>query len=204
MKKITITTMTLLVCFSSAIAAQSYYPERSELRVQVAEMNAPRTILEQGLNTLIAFLQQNQRPTKEQVTQFLDKSVAPYFDFAYMARWAGGPRWARMTTNEKLEMEARIQQMFLSTLAQRLSSFGNQQVRIMRPRIGQGNEVSIGVMIQNPQAYPARLRFRFYYSRNGWRIFDVAANGSSATMYYRKLFNRRSQSPDWQGYPRRR
>ena len=203
MKKITIAATILLAGFCSAATAQPYYPDRAGMRAQIAEMNAPRTILKQGLTSLIAFLQQNQKPSKEQVTQFLDKQVAPYFDFAYMARWAGGQRWAGMSTNEKLQMEARIQQMFLSTLAQNLSSYDNQQVRIMRPRRGQGNEVSIDVAIMNPRGYPARLKFRFYNSPNGWRIFDVAANGNSATMHYRKVFNRAAQ-PMGRGYPVRR
>ena len=206
MKKTIVVTAALLAGFCSASNAQGYYPQQQQpsMRVQIAEMNAPRTILQRGLGDLIAFMSENRQPTKEALAEYLDTQIAPYFDFAYMARWAGGPRWTNMTTAEKLRMESQIKQMFLSTLAEKLSNFGDQQVRVLRPRRGQGNEVSIDVAIMNARGYPARLKFRFYYSRNGWRIFDVAANGSSATMYYRKLFNR---SPEprgrsgWTGRP---
>ena len=205
MKKTIVVTAALLAGFCSASIAQGYYPQQQpSMRVQIAEMNAPRTILQRGLGDLIAFMSENRQPTKEALAEYLDTQIAPYFDFAYMARWAGGPRWTNMTTAEKLRMESQIKQMFLSTLAEKLANFGDQQVRVLRPRRGQGSEVSIDVAIMNARGYPARLKFRFYYSRNGWRIFDVAANGSSATMHYRKLFNRSPQPggrSGWKGMP---
>ena len=34
----------------------------------------------------------------------------------------------------------------------------------------------------------SRLNFRFYWNDQGWRIFDVSANGASAVAYYRSYF----------------
>ena len=36
--------------------------------------------------------------------------------------------------------------------------------------------------------YPAELDFRLYRGTDGWKVFDVVANGSSALVYYRDYF----------------
>ena len=39
-----------------------------------------------------------------------------------------------------------------------------------------------------PTGIPTKLEFRFYKSTDGWKIFDVKAEGNSAVVYYRKQF----------------
>jgi phospholipid transport system substrate-binding protein len=41
------------------------------------------------------------------------------------------------------------------------------------------------VILQNPGSYPARMEFRLYRSADGWKVFDVLAQGRSVLMYYR-------------------
>jgi phospholipid transport system substrate-binding protein len=108
-----------------------------------------------------------------------------------MASWAAGDRvWQRMGEQQQDDLVDYIKQDFLTTLATRLTGFGDQQVQVSRPRSVAENEVRVGVSIINPQAYPARLNFRFYLSEDGWKVFDVSANGSSAVMHYRNQFRR--------------
>jgi phospholipid transport system substrate-binding protein len=47
------------------------------------------------------------------------------------------------------------------------------------------------VAILQASGYPANLDFRFYRGKTGWKVFDVAANGSSALTYYRQYFARK-------------
>jgi phospholipid transport system substrate-binding protein len=39
-----------------------------------------------------------------------------------------------------------------------------------------------------PNGIPTKLEFRFYKSKDGWKIFDVKAAGNSAVVYYRNQF----------------
>ncbi len=155
---------------------------------QQVKKRGPSAILKRGLDRLIAFAGQDSRPSKKQVAGFLDQEIAPYFDFAYMARWVAGRTWRSMTPAHRVRLEQRLQRDFLGTLAQRLTSFSGQQVRVLRPRMREGNEVDVAVAVQNPGGYPARLNFRFYRSNDGWKVFDVSANGNSAVAYYRQNF----------------
>lgn len=182
----------LAFCVSGVAAAQPYYGGKGTAPGAVREdqQPAPVSILKAGLARLIAFAGQKERPSERQIQVFLDHEIAPYFDFAYMARWAGGRMWQRMSPDQRRAFESRLQRQFLGTLAERLTKYGGQQVRVLRARRGRTNEVIVGVAVQNPRGYPSRLQFRFYQSAEGWKVFDVSANGSSAVMHYRKHFQR--------------
>ena len=110
-----------------------------------------------------------------------------------------------MGREQQQELEQSIKQDFLTTLATRLTGFGNQQFQVSHPRGVAEKEVVVGVTILNPQVYPARLDFRFYLAEDGWKVFDVAANGSSAVMHYRQQFRQmmRERMMPYRGYGRR-
>jgi len=196
----------ILVGCSGFVSAQPYYPIGAAPSADAQQVQAPgpALILKQGLQRLIAFIGSKERPDSRRIAAFLDQEIAPYFDFDYMARWAGGRLWQEMTPQQRREFEGQLQQRFLGTLAQRLGGYGGQQVRVMRARQGRNNEVTVDVAVMNPGSYPSRLKFRFYPSRDGWRIFDVSANGSSAVMYYRQYFSQkmRRQGTPSRGYRR--
>ncbi|MCB1849493.1 MAG: ABC transporter substrate-binding protein [Gammaproteobacteria bacterium] len=182
----------LVTVFCSGLAqAQPYFPER-DLPLggtRQAQSPGPVMILRQGLKKLIAFAAAEGGPGAAQAEAFLEREIVPYFDFAYMARWAAGNRiWQRMGEAQQQEMENRIKQDFLTILAARLSGFASQQVQVMPVNRASASEVTVSVAILNPQTYPARLDFRFYRAQEGWKIFDVSANGSSAVMHYRTEF----------------
>lgn len=183
----------LLAGFSGLVGAQPYFPigdyapgwMPAEISRQ-AQQPDPAVILRQGLKRLMAFAGADPRPGREQAEAFLQTEIAPYFDFAYMASWAVGQRaWQQMNERQREDVENYIKQDFLATLATRLTAFGDQQVQLSRPRQVAENEVMVAVTILNPQAYPARLNFRFYRAEEGWKVFDVSANGNSAVVHYR-------------------
>ncbi|MCP5405927.1 MAG: ABC transporter substrate-binding protein [Chromatiaceae bacterium] len=181
----------LAVGFSGQVFSQPYYPEgiMPFAIPRQAQVPGPAVILKQGLRRLMAFAGSDPKPGRAQAEAFLEREIAPYFDFAYMASWAAGDRiWQRMGAAQKDELVDYIKQDFLTTLATRLTGFGGQQVQVSHPRRVSENEVMVGLSILNPQTYPARLNFRFYRAEDGWKVFDVSANGSSAVMHYRNQF----------------
>jgi phospholipid transport system substrate-binding protein len=174
--------------------AQPYYPSYGTARYfqpgPVAEAPGPGTLTREGFGKMLKFLSADRPLAKEEVVAFLRNEIAPYFDFAYMARWAAGPRYSNLSDAQRAELAARIEADFLSTLTQRLLGYSKQQARILPTRRRSANQASVSVAIQNPRGYPARLDFRFHRTDLGWKIYDVSANRSSALMYYRQLFNR--------------
>ena len=154
----------------------------------VVQADTPSVLLKQGIGKLTGFIKSGQAANRAQARAFLKTEIAPYFDFAYMTRWSAGPAWRRMGPEQRARMQEQLTESFLTTLAQRLTSFTNQPVRFFTPR-GQGsNDVRVSAWIMQPNGYPTKLEFRFYRGRNGWKIFDVKADGNSAVVYYRKHF----------------
>jgi phospholipid transport system substrate-binding protein len=143
-------------------------------------------VLREGMDKMLEFLGQAEKPNKLQVAAFLDGEIAPYFDFDYMAKWVAGPGYSAMGEEQRAALAAKLEARFLGTLASRLARYQGQQVRFLRPRAGRRGAVSVGVAILRPGSYPSKLDFRMYRSQEGWKVYDVIANGRSAAAFFRQ------------------
>jgi phospholipid transport system substrate-binding protein len=149
----------------------------------------PAMLVEQGMNKMLAFLNQEQRPDEDALMAFLGNEITLFFDFPYMAKSAAGPVYRHMDQQQRDRMSDNIQQQFLAAMAARLEGFDSQQVRVVSQRYGRGGYTAkVSVAVLQPQGYPARLDFRFYRAKTGWKVFDVSANGQSAVIHYRRQF----------------
>jgi phospholipid transport system substrate-binding protein len=151
--------------------------------------------LKDGLDKLLEFMNQKEVPNKLQLAAYLDKEIAPYFDFHYMARWVAGPAYARMSPDGRKALASKLEADFLGGLANRLASYKGQQVRMLRPRMGPRGAVNVNVGILRPGTYPSKLQFRMYRAQDGWKVYDVVASGRSVAAYYRTQFQRTAASP---------
>jgi phospholipid transport system substrate-binding protein len=158
-------------------------------------------VLREGIDKLLTYLQATD-DNKLQVAAYLDKEIAPYFDFDHMAKWVAGARWQRMGAERREAMAADLEARFLSTLAKQLAKYEDQQVRFLRPRTAGRGAVSVPVGILRPGSYPSKLEFRMYKGDDGWKVYDVVANGRSASAYYRTQLARASMPPQGGTYGR--
>jgi len=146
--------------------------------------------LKEGMDRLLKFLGEQDSMNKLQVAAFLDREIAPYFDFDSMAQWVAGPAYRSMSPKERSELTAWLESDFLSVLASNLVGYQGQQFRMLTPRRGPRGAVNINVAILRADTYPSTLQFRMAPSDQGWRVYDVVANGRSASSYYRVQFQR--------------
>jgi phospholipid transport system substrate-binding protein len=134
-------------------------------------------------------------PAPSAVARYLDQQIAPLFDFRSMARAAGGRLYETLSPQQRADMEEEIKRMFLTRLTIGLAGYDGQQVRFLRPHISpDGSEATISMAIMNPGRYPARIDFRLAFHGRDWRIIDLAANGTSAVVYYRNMLLREAMS----------
>lgn len=188
----------MLFAVAQIEAAPGYAYPQQRPTAQVQDPG-PDVVLREGMTHLLKFMRQKERPDPEAVTAYIETKIAPHFDFAYMAQWAAGPAYRKMDEAQRNDMTQKVKEMLLTTLAKRLGSYENQDVRFFRPRrVGQ-NEVKVRVGILQAGGYPAKIDFRFYRGKSGWKVFDVSANGNSAINFYRQHFARqmRQQRSNW-------
>ncbi|MEJ2590290.1 MAG: ABC transporter substrate-binding protein [Candidatus Thiodiazotropha sp.] len=193
MKKIFPAIALMLLFAGASLQAAPYYgyaPPPS--RMPQMEQAGPGQVLREGMTKLLKFMRQPERPSQQQIEAFLQREIAPYFDFEYMAGWVAGPMNRQMNPQQRAELAGKIEQMLLGTLTEKLAGYGNQDVRFFPPRRAGENEVKVRVGILQASGYPASIDFRFYRSKGGWKVFDVSANGSSALAFYRQYFSRQT------------
>jgi phospholipid transport system substrate-binding protein len=157
----------------------------------------PATVLRDGLNKLVGFLKQDPKPDAARVSKFLDDEIASYFDFAYMARASAGGMYRQMDDEQRQKLQAKLREMFLTAMAQHLAAYDKQEIDFLPPRRGgqRGDEVTLPIAVRGAQGYPSELDFRLYLGQDGWKVFDVVANGSSALVYYRDYFRNALRRP---------
>jgi phospholipid transport system substrate-binding protein len=184
----------LLVIFATTQTATAapYYPGqpphwRAPARDKIDSTN-PGAIVRAGITKLTDFIKSGGAKDREQALAFMATEIEPYFDFNYMTRWAAGSAWRRMSTQQRASMEQQLKTAFMNTLAQKLVTYTDQQIRYFTPRGQGGDEVRVSVWIMQPSGIPTKLEFRFYKSKAGWKIFDVKAEGNSAVVHYRNQF----------------
>jgi phospholipid transport system substrate-binding protein len=153
---------------------------------------APDQLLRRGLDRLSGFLRGARGAAQPgEIRAFLDDEIAPYFDFPAMARWSAGPLYPRLTPQQRTQLTARLRDLFLGALARNLGAYAQPVPRMevyparMSPWMGEAN---VRALVLPHDGYPIQLDFRFYRTRYGWKVFDVAANGASAAAFYRSYF----------------
>ncbi len=196
MKRIWLASMALACLhMTSAYAATPYYYPGYGMRTPARPsappvQPAPDQIVRQGIDRLKGFLSRGSA-SPAQIRGFLDEQISPYFDFDYMAKWAGGETYRQMNDEQRRRFAIKLKGMFFSALARNLGTYSRTEPRIdiSRPRRrARSNEVDVMARVTPRRGYPTTLMFRFYRSSDGWKVFDVTANGTSAVAYYRKHF----------------
>ncbi len=181
----------LLALGSVAVSARPYAapnwqrPQPQPQRDLAAEAEA---VVKQGMEGLLEFMGSKPRPTDMRLAAFLEEQVAPRFDFQRMASMSLGPAYQRLSEEKATGLQQSIEQHFLKALVKKLAGFDQQQVRFFRPRRAGINQAVVTVGIANPSGYPARFDFRMYHGKDGWKVYDVAANGRSVVAFYRRHF----------------
>jgi phospholipid transport system substrate-binding protein len=152
----------------------------------------PDTLVREGISKLQAFMAGGGGVEPDKAMAFIEEKIAPYFDFDYMAEWAAGYHWRRMSEQAKARLTRQIRDRFLRALARHLGAYDLPVVRVQSARRGSSPGEALVPTVVIPRrggGAPLRLNFRFYRSPAGWKIFDVTANNQSAVMYYRQQFN---------------
>jgi phospholipid transport system substrate-binding protein len=178
-----------LLCALPILAnAQPPYPGPLYPRESPALPN-PAGLVREGLDKLLAVSAQVSHGTDPRaLLPRLREEIAPYIDFAYMADWVAGPYKRQMGPAQRREFAVHLQQRFLAALAQRLSGGQGYSYRLLPPQSHRG-ETDVGVQVLQYNRPLHRVNFRLYWDGQGWKMFDVVADGSSALQYYRQDFN---------------
>lgn len=155
---------------------------------QASQKNNPALTLKNGLDQLITYLRSE--PSAAELGAYLEKEIAPSFDFEFMGKAAAGPLYRYMDDEQKQRLVKKLEVMFLTAMAEKLSKYDNQDVAYLPPRRNRQGQVMVSALVNNPGRYPGRVDFRMHQSENGWKVYDVVGNSASAIAFYRAYFRK--------------
>ena len=153
-----------------------------------ADVENPVVMLQKGMDKLLKYLKEH--ADGEGVGIFLATEISPSFDFPFMAKAAAGKYGRHMTDAQHQRLVNKLRVMFLTAMAEKLSSYDGQDVVYLPARFNNFEHTTITALINNPGGYPGRIDFRVHLTKDGWKIFDVAASGQSAIAFYRSYFRK--------------
>jgi phospholipid transport system substrate-binding protein len=183
MKKIS--ALLLLLCLPFVVQATNYYPPQ-----ETAGLEEPARVLRAGVETLTGYLGNNQSVPPEQLRAFLEQEIVPYFDFNRMGFWAAGPVNRSLNPEQRQQLTLILKERFLQTMAEQLSGYKQSRIQYLSPRGNprRGN-VTLGMRVFGAESYPVQIDFKLYRGNDGWKVYDVVANGVSAVSHYRSEFS---------------
>jgi phospholipid transport system substrate-binding protein len=186
-----------LLLASELNAAPSYYPPYQPAYPQnysspyaPNDLAEPAMILRRGIDILTGYLDDNKGIRPDQLRQFLEKEIIPFFDFQRMSYWAAGTLNRYFTPQQHERFTHELRERFIGAMLSQLTGYQQTRLQYLRPRGDlRGGDVSLGVKVFSANTYPVQLDFHFYRGKEGWKVYDVVANGNSAVNHYRSEFN---------------
>lgn len=163
-----------------------------------ARVKSPVDLLEQSINKVIKFLSQPGQASLEQMTFFLNKEIAPHFDFDYMSRYVAGRYYKVMSPEQQQQFNKTFTELFITTFVQKMSNYQNYPpvVGDFISRRTRDNEAMASAKIYQESGANIQADFKFLKSPRGWKVVDVRANGVSALLYYRNYFTQQIRRRD--------
>jgi len=167
-----------------------------------AIQQSPADVLKRGIEQLTQYLGNRGGKNTLPLEVFVEKTIAPFFDFAYMTKWTAGRQAQFMNPQQASAMQQKLRRLFLAAMVDKLSEYRHGRVKYLRPT---GNsrtgELTLRLLAyQQGSPYPQRLNFRMYRSNQGWKVFDVSSNGQSALAFYRTQFSIEARNQRRQNY----
>ena len=191
----TLVILTLSLFFSS-VYANPYQSSPPSPRVM---QQSPTVVLKKGIEHLTEYLASGSGKNKPPLDVFLENTIAPLFDFEYMAKWVAGAQARNMTPPQVLALKQKVRRLFMTGMVDKLVEYRHGRVQFLRP-VGnpQTGEITLRLIAYQQGNYrPQRLKFRMYHSPRGWKVFDISADGQSIVALFRTQFAHEARQRRW-------
>lgn len=166
------------------------YPQPYATPYAPNDLAEPAMILRRGIDILTGYLDDNKGIPPDELRQFLEQEIAPFFDFQRMSYWAAGTLNRYFNPQQRERFTRELRERFIGAMLQQLTGYEQTRLQYLRPRGDlRGGDVSLGVKVFSANTYPVQLDFHFYRGESGWKVYDVVANGNSAVNHYRQEFS---------------
>ena len=147
---------------------------------------------------LILALQDQREAVKQDMAvayRLAESTVIPHIDFERITIWVSGRHWRGATPDQQQRLTAAFQELLtrsyvtamVTYVDQILANADNVEYPASRSRQDERNAV-VTMLIKLANNQSAVVQYQMYLSDDGWKIFDVVAEGVSLAITYRSTF----------------
>jgi phospholipid transport system substrate-binding protein len=150
------------------------------------DRNTVEKLLKDKLDAVLSVLQ-NQKLDHQAKKDEISTIIMPVFDFPLMAKLTlGRKHWPGMTK----EQQTKFTELFINLLKQsyleKISLYTDERV-VFQESVQVERKVHIATDLISKDNKISML-YKFYKSKNGWRIYDIEIEGVSLIVTYRSQF----------------
>lgn len=169
-----------LLTLSSAIAADS------------GKLVSPDKVVEQTATAVLGAIREHRdkfRGDPDAVYRLVKKEMAPHFDFEYAARLVLGRSWRDASAEQREAFIKAFEHYLVNSYANELVKHANAKVKV-KPFRGSPSDkrADITSTIVPADGKPIKVSYAMHRTSDGWKAFDVRAEGISYVMSYRNTF----------------
>lgn len=141
---------------------------------------------------------------REKALRLAEEKVLPHVDFTEAARLALGRHWGLATPEQRARIVKEFRAMLVRTYASAIDAYRGQTLTVLPVRMKPGDtDVTVRNRYLRPGAPPVMIEYQMYRTPQGWKIYDIVAEGVSLVLTYRSEFDAVVRSDGIEGLIRR-
>ena len=152
-----------------------------------SDSRSAEELLRSKLDAAVAVLKKddvNESVKKKEITDI----VSPIFDFALMAKLSLGKKhWPGLSSEEKKSYQEAFVRFIKTSYLDKMLLYTDEKIEY-QPAVQQKNKVHVPTALMTKDKKISMI-YKFYNSKNGWKIYDVEVQGVSLIVTYRSQFD---------------
>jgi phospholipid transport system substrate-binding protein len=127
---------------------------------------------------------------RQKALKLAEEKVLPLIDFEEATRLAAGRSWPQASPEQKKQLVAGFRTMLVRTYSSAIGTYQGQTMKVMPVRMKPGDtDVTVSNQFIQPGNKPMRIDYQMRKTQDGWKIYDIVAEGVSLVLTYRSEFD---------------
>lgn len=152
----------------------------------------PDKVIEQTAHDVLTTIRKNKDEFSHNphaIYDLVQKDMAPHFDFDYAARLVLGRAWRDASPKQRKAFIEAFEHYLVNSYADELVKHANAKVKVEPFRGSADDErADIATTVVPEEGKPIKVDYAMHRTDDGWKAFDVRAEGVSYVMSYRNTF----------------
>ena len=151
-----------------------------------ADVSEAEKVLKVSVDRVIEVLSDKSLTTDQKRVKVI-ATINTVFDFPLMAKLSLGKKyWTRLNAEQQKEFTDLFVQLFEASYADKLELFDNEKVVFEKTIVGK-KKVKIPTIVLS-KGEKISMLYKMYWSKKGWKVYDVELEGISLIQTYRSQY----------------